>query len=396
MNKKLLLVVIVILVIGIPIAKKYLAKDDIPIVEVELLQQHKIEASILASGQLKHEQEVKLSAEVIGKVTELFVKEGDQVSKGQLVLQIDDDSYLAALEQQAAVVSQQQVTIERQKLILSNLRTQWKRKEKLFKRNLLDENDYESATNSYEVAKVDLRSALEYLKQVKARLDQAKDQLSKTRVIAPIDGSITSLDIKEGETAISGTTNIAGSSLMTIANPKSMLAEINVDEADIANIAVGQSAEIISIAFPDKPIKAIVESIASSAKRTPGRQNLSFAVKLRLYELTEVNLRPGMSCRAEVFTEDAKQKLALPIKAIKTDEDNENSVVRNYVFKINQGIVEKVFVQLGVSDDNYQEVISGLQQGDKIATGPDKILRHLKNEQVVVAEVNETSSDTKK
>ena len=227
---------------------------------------------------------------------------------------------LQRYKQQAAVVSQQRVAIERQGLVVSNLKKQWQRKSRLFNKKLLDRDGYEAISHAYEVSKVDLRSAHEILKQVQARLEQSEDQLSKTKVISPINGNITSLDIKEGETAISGTTNIRGSSLMTIANPDSMLAEINVDEADIANVSLGQRAEIISIAFANQPIVGTVESIASSAKQTPGRQSLSFAVKLRLDENSKVNLRPGMSCRAEVFTQGEQHKLAAPIKAIRVEE----------------------------------------------------------------------------
>ena len=394
MKKSIIIIIILGLVIGVPISKRYFASDDVKEVSIEQLSQHKIKASILASGQLKHEDQVKLSAEVIGKVTRLYVKEGDRVSKGQLVLQIDDESYIAAVEQQNAVVSQQKVAIERQELVVTNLKQQWLRKSKLFEKDLLDKDAFEAISHSYQVAKVDLRSTHEILKQVQARLEQSQDQLSKTKVISPIKGIITSLDIKEGETAISGTTNIMGSSLMTIANPESMLAEINVDEADIANVAIGQKAEIISIAFANQPIVGTVELIASSAKQTPGRQSLSFAVKLKLDENHSINLRPGMSCRAEVFTQGEQNKLAVPIKALKTDEDNDADTVENYVFRLKDNKVQRVVIGVGISDDDYQEVTSGLDVGDQIIVGPDKILRHIKAGDVVsVVQKSEKQSD---
>lgn len=397
MKKPLIITIIVILVVGIPLSKRFLSSDKTKSVSFEQLKRHKIKASILASGQLKHEQEVKLSAEVIGKITKVFVEEGDKVSKGQQVLQIDDESYLAAVEQQRAAVSQQKVAIERQKLVVDNLQEQWQRKARLYKKKLLDEDGYESVTHTLNIAKVDLKGAFEQLKQVEARLEQAEDQLSKTKVVSPINGRITSLDIKEGETAISGTTNISGSSLMTIANPATMLAEINVDEADIANVKIGQKAEIISIAFANDPIKGEVESIASSAKLTPGRQSLSFAVKLRILNSDKnIALRPGMSCRAEVFTAGEQEKLALPLRAIKTKEDNENDIVENYVFRINKDKAEKVVVSLGISDDEYQEVISGLSENDSIAVGPDKVLRHLKDgEAIIGTPIDKNDSNTK-
>jgi len=390
MKKKIVIFVIIAIAIGIPVSKRYLSSDDIKSVSIEALSKQRIKASILASGQLKHEQEVKLSAEVIGKVTKLFVEEGDRVIKGQQVLQIDDESYVAAVQQQNAAVEQQKIAIKRQQLVVANLKQQWQRKADLFNQNLIDKDSYESMTNSYEVAKVDLKSSKELLKQVTARLDQTLDQLSKTKVISPIDGLITSLDIKEGETAISGTTNIMGSSLMTIANPNSMLAEINVDEADIANVAVGQKAEIISIAFANKPIEGVVESIASSAKRTQGRQSLSFAVKLKLNKDRAINLRPGMSCRAEVFTQGEQEKLAIPIKALRIKEDNENELVENFVFLYADNKVSKVKVEVGISDDDHQEIIEGISLGDQIVVGPDKILRHLKDGEAVNIEESDS------
>ncbi len=379
MKKKLILILVIGLVIGIPISKKYLSSDYVKKVSVEALQTQTVTASILASGQLTHEQAVNLSAEVIGKVSTLFVKEGDKVTKGQLVLQIDDESYLAAVEQQKAVVSHQKVAIERQALVAKNEQQKWQRRSRLFKKDLLGKDEYDAATHAYELAKIDLKSAHEQLKQYEARLEQANDQLSKTKVISPINGNITSLDIKEGETAISGTTNIRGSSLMTIANPDSMLAEINIDEADIANVALGQNAEIIAIAFADNPITGTVESIASSAKLTPGRQSLSFIVKLLLSKNQPINLRPGMSCRAEVFTQGNQTLMAVPINSIRTEEDNDQKIVINYLFIAKEGKAVKKPIKTGISDDTYQEIKEGALAGELVITGPDNILRHLKH-----------------
>jgi len=397
MKKITIFAVILAVVIGIPVAKKFSKSEDLKEVEVEQVSMQTIKASILASGQLKHELEVKLSAEVIGKVSKLYVEEGDEVSQGQLVLEIDDQTYVAAVEQQQAAVDQQKVAIERQKLVVANMQAQWKRKTKLFNQKLLDHDAYEAISHQFKVSKVDLKSSYELLKQVEAGLEQSKDQLSKTKVMSPIDGTITSLDIKQGETAISGTTNISGSSLMTIADPETMLAEINVDEADIANVQLGQKAEIIAISFADKPLVGIVQSIASSAKTASGRQSLSFAVKLKLdiNDDNNVNLRPGMSCRAEVYTQGEQELLAIPVKAIQTKEDNDKDLVENFVFVLKEKTVEKVKITTGISDDSFQQIIQGLEKGASIITGPNKILRHLKSGDLVSVIENETNSDDK-
>jgi len=173
---------------------------------------------------------------------------------------------------------------------------------------------------------------------------------------------------------------------MTIANPQSMLAEINVDEADIANVVLGQKAEIIAIAYGKEPLIGIVESIASSAKAAPGRQSLSFAVKLKLEQNQEgkhINLRPGMSCRAEVFTQGAQELLAVPVKAIQTKEDKDADLIENYVFVLEGEIAKRMVITTGTSDDSYQQILEGLKQGATIITGPNKILRHLKDGELV-------------
>lgn len=386
MKKSIIFTAIIVLVVGIPLVKKFTRSDTIKEVEIEQVSTQVIKASILASGQLKHELQVQLSAEVIGKVTRLYVEEGQSVKKGQLVLEIDDHTYVAAVEQQQAVVDQQKIAIERQKQLIANVAKQLKRKTRLYQQKLIGDDEFDTISLEYELAKVDLKSSYESLKQVEARLEQSKDQLSKTKVLSPLDGTITSLDIKEGETAISGTTNIVGSGLMTIADPTSMLAEINIDEADIASVHIGQKAEIIAIAFADQPLTGTVESIASSAKIAPGRGTLSFAVKLRLEETT-LNLLSGMSCRAEVFTQGEQDLLAVPVKAIHTEEDNDKDLVESFVFVFKEGIANKTKVTTGISDDSFQQITDGLKQGESIITGPDKIVRHLKDgDEVIIAD----------
>jgi len=389
MKKFIIIAAILLVIIGIPVAKKYTNKDSVKEVVVESVSAQSIKASILASGQLKHEHEVKLTSEVIGKVSHLYVEEGDSVVKGQLVLEIDDQAFVASVEQQQAAVDQQKVAIEKQKLVVINVGKQLKRKTELHKQKLLGDDEFDSISHQYDVAKIDLKGSYELLKQVEARLEQSKDQLSKTKVQSPIQGTITSLDIKEGETAISGTTNIVGSGLMTIADPKSMLAEINIDEADIANVNVNQKAEIIAIAFDEQPIYGTVESIASSAKPAPGRGTLSFAVKLKLEPSININLLPGMSCRAEVFIQGEQELLAVPVKAIQTEEDNDKDLVENFVFVLSDGSAKKTKIVTGISDDSFQQILEGLEEGDSIITGPDKIIRHLKDgDEVIVAKTD--------
>jgi HlyD family secretion protein len=273
----------------------------------------------------------------------------------------------------------QEIAIQRQQLQVANLRTQWERMRGLHERKLIDEDSFVTATNNLQIAEVDLQSSRESLSQARAQLDQQQDRLAKTSVYSPIDGTVTTLDIKVGETAISSSTNIPGSSLMTIANPASIHTEVNVDEADIANVAVGQRARVYAIAYPDLPIEGVVDSIAVSAKVAEGQQGQSFAIKIRLLEPEKITLRPGMTCRAEIFTATKPDALAAPIQAILVEEDLTSDEIRRWVFVNRDGRATKVDVGVGLSDDTYQEIVSGLSAGDEVVTGPDRILQALQD-----------------
>ena len=230
-------------------------------------------------------------------------------------------------------------------------------------------------------------SSRESLEQARAQLEQQEDRLSKTRVYSPIDGTVTTLDIKVGETAISSSTNIPGSSLMTIANPASIHTEVNVDEADIANVEIGQMARVFAIAYPDQPVEGVVESIAVSAKVAEGQQGQSFAIKIRLLDPEKITLRPGMTCRAEIFTATKGGVLAAPIQAILVEEDLTTRRVTPRRVRQPQRACEKVAVEVGIADDTYQEIVSGLAAGDEVVTGPDRVLRALEDgDRIVVAE----------
>ena len=388
MNKKLILIIgLVVLVVAVPLIQARVRGTASVEVEAETLEPRVIQSSVLASGKLVHEEEVKLTTEEIGRVTAVYVDEGQQVKRGELVLQIDDQRLKAAVEQQEASVRLQEIAIQRQQLNVENLRTQWERQRGLHERKLIDENTFTMATNNLEIAEVDLMSSKESLEQAHALLDQQEDRLSKTRVYSPIDGTVTTLDIKVGETAISSSTNIPGSSLMTIANPASIQTEVNVDEADIANVEIGQKARVFAIAYPDQPVEGVVESIAVSAKVAEGQQGQSFAIKIRLLDPEKITLRPGMTCRAEIFTATKGGVLAAPIQAILVDEDLTTDEVRRDVFVNRNGRAVKTPVEVGIADDTYQEIVSGLSPGDEVVTGPDRVLRALEDgDRISIAE----------
>ena len=380
MNKKLLLIIgLVVLVVAVPLLKARFSGAAVVEVQVEKLEPRSIQSSVLASGKLVHEEEVKLTTEEIGRVTAIYVEEGAQVTKGQLVLQIDDQRLRSAVDQNQATVRMQEIAIQRTQLQVDNLRTQWDRMKGLHERQLIDEDSFVTSSNNLQIAEIDLRSSREQLEQARAQLEQQQDRLSKTRVYSPIDGRVTTLDIKVGETAISSSTNIPGSSLMTIANPASIHTEVNVDEADIANVTIGQQARVYAIAYPDQPVDGVVDSIAVSAKIAEGQQGQSFAIKIRLLDPEKITLRPGMTCRAEIFTATKGNALAVPIQAILVEEDLAADETRREVFVVRGERAEKIPVEVGLSDDTYQEIVSGLSSGDQVITGPDRVLRALED-----------------
>ncbi len=379
MNAKKLTLVLLIAgtVIALPFINRAFLGSNAKEVEVAAVSQRIISPSILASGFLAHEEEVMLSSEVIGKVAELFVEEGDSVTSGQLVLRVDDINFLAGLEQSEAAVRLNTIDIERQEVRIENLERQFERSNSLYDQDLIGEEEYEAIRNQLDLARIDLKSSRERLAQTEAQLAQVNDQLSKTQIISPIDGVITSLDIKVGETAIASSTNIPGSSLMTIANPASIYTEVLVDEADVANIEVGQRAEIVAIAYPDQPMQGVVRFIANTAKVAPGRQGLSFTVKIDITDPGNVVLRPGMSCRAEIFTRQDQRVAAVPIQAIVFEEDRAELRSEHYIFVNDGGVARKTQVQVGLSDDEYQELVSQIDEDVEIVVGPNQELRHL-------------------
>jgi HlyD family secretion protein len=373
--------VLVLLLVGTVVALPYINRSvfgtDAKVVNVSTLSQRVISPSILASGFLAHEEEVMLSSEVIGKVSELFVEEGDTVTAGQLLLQVDDKNFIAGLEQSEAAERINTIDIERQEVRIENLSRQFERSRSLHERKMIGDNEFDNLKNQLDLARIDLKSSAERLTQARAQLDQVNDNLSKTKIVSPIEGVITSLDIKVGETAIASSTNIPGSSLMTIANPASIYTEVLVDEADVANIQIGQRTEIVAIAYPDQPMQGVVRYIANTAKIAPGRAGLSFTVKIEITDAGDVTLRPGMSCRAEIFTRQDQEVVAVPIQALIFEEDRSALRSEYFIFVNDGGIARKTKVEVGISDDEYQELMTTIDDSIEIVVGPDQELRHL-------------------
>jgi HlyD family secretion protein len=281
MKKKLIIAGVIATLAALAYFKQSGNSDAIS-VNIAAAKVEEIKTSILASGTLIYKDQVQLRSEVIGQVSELFIEEGDNVSQGQVLMRLDQRSFNADVEQQQAYVRMQTIAIERQKKQLDNTKAKWLRNKNLYERKMIGQDAFELIDNQHDLAKIDLRSRQEALTQAQATLDKALERLEKTVFRSPIDGIATSVDIKIGETAISGTTNIAGSNLITISDPASILVEVQVDEADIANVRLDQDVDVYAVAFPDDALIGQVKTIATSAKRASNREGLSFTVKILL------------------------------------------------------------------------------------------------------------------
>lgn len=383
MKKILIFVALGALLVAVPLISKLTRGTDAKQVEIQKVELKLIKSSILASGTLAYREQVQLRSEVIGQVTALHVEEADQVNKGDLVITLDPKTYQAQVDQAGALVRIQQIAIERQRLLIKTLSDRFERQKKMFAKNLVDEDSYEAIESELALAKVDLRSLQESLTQARAGLDQAEELLGKTRIISPIDGVVIQLDLKVGETVIAGTTNIPGSTMMVIADPSETLTEVQVDEADIAQVRVGQSADIFTAAYPDTPLSGTIQSIASVARQTPGQASLSFLVKILLDEQDKLIIRPGMSVRADIYTQSSEETLAVPVQAVLFDEDfgeddkAKDEKEQNYVFVMEDGKAVRKDVVVGISSDSDQEIKSGLTEGETVITGPFRVLRDM-------------------
>ena len=374
-----------IVVLGtVALANMGLGEPTLKFVQVETLAKREIRPSVFAAGRIVYGNQVRLSSEVIGKVKEVHVVEGQTVEGGELVLAIDDAAYAAEVMRRQAAVRLQQIDMERKRLAIDSVRRQHDRHRRLFERGVLDEHAFEATAHRLQSTQIDLDSARELLAQAKAALAQASEQLDKTQVRAPLPGVVTSLDIEVGETAIASTNNVPGSTLMVIADPNSLLVEVYIDEADVADIHVGQAAGVVAAAHSGEPMSGTVAFIANTAKFRPDGRSLSFRARIRLAAdtLPLRALRPGMSCRAEVFLSVGGAVPAVPIRAIVSQDDLVAGTTRHFVYVFtpqgdSAGVVRKVPITLGRADDDFQEVLTGAANGDRIVVGSGRVLRQL-------------------
>ena len=383
-KRKIALAAAGILLVPVPFVGSAVTGDGGKPVETAVVEPHVIRPSVLASGQLAHEEEVDLTSEVVGKVAEVRVREGQQVARGELVLVLDAEAHAAEVALHRAAVRLEEIDIARREARITVVERHHERTAALFERDLVDKHSFEAAADELALARIDLEATAERLLQARARLEQSEDQLAKTRVRAPLAGVVTALDIEAGETAIPSAANVPGSRLMTIADPSRVIAEVHVDEADIAEVRAGQEAEIVAVAHPKRPLAGIVEFVANTARARQNRSGLTFLVRIRIGSAAGIRPRPGMSCRAEIFTHPEEAVLAVPIQAV-LSRPVPGTDPRQFVFVARGGTAHRVAVATGRSDDAWQELAAGVEAGERVVTGPGRTLRRLRDGDAVRA-----------
>jgi len=376
--------------------------------------------TVSATGKVQPETEVKISPEVAGEIIELPVEDGKAVKKGDLLVRIRPDSYKALVEQQEAAISAAKATNLQQKATMLKSEHDFKRAEDLFGKKLISEQEYNAAEAAYDVAKNTYESSLHEIERAEAGSSQARDQLSKTTIYSPIDGTVTVLNSKLGERLVA-TGQFAGTEVMRVADLGHMEARVDVNENDVVNVRVGDKTEVKIDAYGDRKFHGTVYQIANTGKTTgAGTQEevTNFEVKIRI-EDTDVTLKPALSCTAEIHTNEVKDVVAVPMQAvtIRTGESNlspeeiekkkqkvaqrdkgdnnaefvneraekaaqkeEREKVSKVVFLKKANKAQLVKVTTGISDDTYTEIKSGVQPGDEVISGSySAISRKLKD-----------------
>ena len=373
-NKKILVTAAIVAIIAIPLLIKFVRGDASKEVTIAVAAEQEIRPTILASGVLAYLNEVNLTSEVVAKVREILVKEGDTVAQGQLLLRLDPETYRNAIQREEASRRQGVISIERQRLALALADKKLARGAQLFERKMVGQSEFDDLRNARDLSRVELKSSEEALRRADAVLGEAREQFSKTDIRSPISGIIVALPIKVGETAIASTNAFAGAQLMQIADTSAIQAELKVDEADIAKIVVGQDVSVYAAAFPDLALVGKVHQIALAP--TLENQGRSYKVTALLEAPKDAALRSGMSARADIFLGDGSRTLAVPVEAVGTDVDEDKKITR-FVWVDRDGQAHKVLVEVGLSDDKWEAIASGLKAGDRVITGPGKTVRGL-------------------
>ena len=409
-------VALLLIIVSIIASKR---EKPIPVVTEKAVRKSIVQ-TVSATGKVQPETEVKISPEVAGEIIELPVEDGKAVKKNDLLLKIRPDSYKALLEQQEAAISTARAVNLQQKASMAKAEQDLRRAQDLFNKKMIADSEFTTAQTAYDVAKSTYESSLHEIERAQAGSSQARDQLSKTTIYSPIDGTVTILNSKLGERVVA-TNQFAGTEVMRVADLGHMEARVDVNENDVVNVKVGDKANVKIDAYGERRFHGTVHQIANTGKMTgAGTQEevTNFEVKIRIDD-HDVTLKPGLSCTADIETNRVKDVVAVPMQSvtIRTGESNlspeeiekkkqkaaqrdkgdnnadfvnerqekqsakeEREKLAKVVFLKKGSKAQMVKVTTGISDDTYIEIKSGLQPGDEVISGSySAISRKLKD-----------------
>lgn len=443
------IVLLVILIIIVIIVKNN--RNEGIKVTAEKAVKRTIIQTVSANGKIQPEKDVKISPYISGEVVELLVKEGDQVKSGDLLAKIDPEIYVSAYDQSTAALNSQMASEANARARLSQMKAQYvnakqtfDRQQKLFNQNVISQADYDQAKSGYDVAKAQVEASEQDIKanefQVKsldAALKKAKEDLTRTAIFAPNDGTVSKLSVEKGERVTGASQFSSGTEIMTIANLNEMEAQVEVNENDIVRVKLGDTALIEVDAYLNRKFKGVVTEIATSANSTGTSvdQVTNFNVKIHLLKDSYKDLmdplhpnyspfRPGMTTTVEIQTETAKDALSIPIQAVTTrvakdalDKYNAKNVkessngnektemvstmkktgeIQECIFELENGMAKKVNVKSGIQDNTYIQILSGLKEGQEVITGPYSAISKTLNDKDKVKKVDKKDLFTEK
>ncbi len=401
MRRILIIAGVVLVLVVIVVANLGVGRSGID-VTAEPVERGTVVSSVSASGKVYPVTEVKVSSLVSGRIARLAVREGDQVARGRLLIELDPVLYQARVDGAEAALRSQRANAEATAATLRQAEDALREQEALKERGLGAERQLQDARNSCDAARARLQAAEAQVASAEAQLDQARDDLSRTRILAPMAGTVTALNVEEGEMVL-GTQMSLGTMMMAVSDLSRMEVQIDVDETDVVAVTVGQTAEVEVDAFPDRVLRGRVTEIAN-AGTTLGQgtqmETTNFAVKIEL-EVAGTGLRPGMSAAVDVITETHHEVLRVPIQAVtarRLEEVEDLPAVSNFLesapaeeervvaVREEDRWLEVVFVvdaegkaalrpvRTGISSTTTIEILAGLEEGDQVVTGPFRVL----------------------
>ncbi len=374
-------------------------KDEGKEVEVSKVMASTIVETVSATGKIQPEIEVKLSSMVSGEIIALNVKEGQVVKKGDLLVKINPDLYTSGLERSVANLSGTKAGLVQSEASFKEAKANYERNKTLYDKGVISKSDWDKAISTYEVAKATKQNAYYNVQSASASVTEARDNLGRTTIYAPADGTISVLNVELGERVL-GTQQMAGTELLRVANLNNMEVEVDVNENDIVKIKIGDEANVEVDAYLKKKFKGVVTSISNSASTTlTSDQVTNFKVKVRILKESYQDLlegkpdayspfRPGMTATVDIITTTKNNVLAVPISSVvvksdttavkdfKVDDPNEKKTTPKSDKKfecvfVKVGDKAKIrIIKTGIQDDTNIEVMSGLKSGDVVITGP--------------------------